>query len=336
MFARAVDSNSTLQDVLKEVILFNNNCEKGEGIEIAKKYGVSGYPTFIMVNPAGEVSSAWIGYPGPEKWAELARAGDRDRRTIAQKQEAYGQQPTKELACSLANHASSTYNFAGAVKYFRAAREMDPAGAREYTDEILTNMYYGARGGAFTLDEVKAEADHVMASDLSTPEDKLNVALMVRGMAGSMGQTGEAVPYIEQAMAASEGVAELADARADLAVDHALLVLKDTDKALALKRESMPAGWQEDPGQLNNFAWWCFENRVNMEEARKLALKGAALAGADGDKANILDTAAELAAALGDPASAVNLIKRCVELSPEREYYKEQLARFEEEVKSKD
>jgi len=323
-----VDSNPTIQDVLDEVILFSNNCEKGEGIENAKKYGVNGYPTFIMVNPEGEVSSAWIGYPGPEKWADLARAGDRDRRTIAEKKTAYEKQATKELACSLANHASSKYAFTDAVKYFRAAREMDPAGAREYTGEILTNMYYGARNEAFTLDEVKTEADHVMASGQSTAEDKMNVAMMVRGMAAGMDQAPMAVPYIKQAMAASEGVPELAEARADLAVDHALLVLKDKDKALDLKRQSMPEGWQEDPGQLNNFAWWCFENRINLKEAKKLALKGADLADADGDKANILDTAAELTAALGDTEGAVALIKRCVELSPERDYYKEQLARF--------
>lgn len=335
MFAREAKSHEALLDVLDEVILFNNNCEVGEGVEIAKKYGVGGYPTFIMVNPEGEVSSAWIGYPGAEKWAALARAGDRDRRTIAAKTEAYAQEPTKELACALAQHASSSYGFVDAVKYFRAAREMDPANAPEYTEEILTNMYYGARRGGFTLDEVKQEADHVMASPQADPAARMNVAMLVRGMARAMGETEVAIPYITQAMEASEGIEELAAERADLAVDHALLVLKDKDRALTLKREAMPEGWQEDAGRLNSFAWWCFENRINLAEAKKLALKGVELADSDGDKANILDTAAEICAAMDDGHEAVELIRRAVELKPDRKYLQDQLVRFEEELKKK-
>ncbi|PIE76847.1 hypothetical protein CSA17_00055 [bacterium DOLJORAL78_65_58] len=214
MFARAVNNDPILKDVLRDVILFQNNCEKGEGVQLARKYGVSGYPTFIMVDPAGEVSSAWIGYPGPEKWAELVRAGDRDRRTIDQKKKAYDKQPTKDLACCLANHASSTYAFADAVKYFRDARKMDPAGAPEYTEDILANMYYGGDESGFTLDQFMAEADHIMADAHSTPKDKISVATLVRGMAADKGQAALAAPYIAQAMTASEGMPELAEARA--------------------------------------------------------------------------------------------------------------------------
>ncbi|PID79346.1 hypothetical protein CSB20_10655 [bacterium DOLZORAL124_64_63] len=334
MFARAVNNDPILKDVLRDVILFQNNCEKGEGVQLARKYGVSGYPTFIMVDPAGEVSSAWIGYPGPEKWAELVRAGDRDRRTIDQKKKAYDKQPTKDLACCLANHASSTYAFADAVKYFRDARKMDPAGAPEYTEDILANMYYGGDESGFTLDQFMAEADHIMADAHSTPKDKISVATLVRGMAADKGQAALAAPYIAQAMTASEGMPELAEARAELAVDHALLVLKDKDKALALKRKALPAGWEEDAGELNNFAWWCYENRVNMKEAKGLALKGADLATIDAEKANILDTAAELTAALGDPAGAVDLMRRCIELNPENDYFNQQLTRFQQEARN--
>lgn len=335
MFARAVDSNETIQNALKEVVFFDNNCEVGEGVEIAKKYKVGGYPTYIMVNPEGEVSSSWIGYPGPEKWAANVAAGNQDRRTVAEKKSAYAKDPTKELACSLANTASSSYEFADAVKYFRAAREMHPAGASEYTSEILTNMYYGARSGAFTLDDVSTEADFVMASKTSTAEDKLEVAMMVRGMASQMGQIEAAIPYIEQALVATEGQDDLAEGRAQLEIDHALLVDKDKTKALKLKRKSLDEGWLDDPRALNSFAWWCFENSINLEEAKNLALRGVDLSVEDGDKANILDTAAEICSAMDDCEEAVEIMRRAVELNPEREYYQRQLARFEEELKEK-
>lgn len=329
MFARAVDSNEALQNSLQDVVFWKNNCEVGEGVAIAKKYNVRGYPTFIMTNGDGQVSSAWIGYPGPERWMAYAHAGNLDRRTVTEKKEAYAEQPTKELACSLANSAATDYAFAEAVKYYRAAREMNPAGAQEYTNEILTNMYYGSRGGAFTLDEVKKEADFVMASGVSTTADKIDIASMVREMAAQMGDLEAAVPYIEAALQASENMEELAESRRDLEIDQALLVDKDPAKALDLKRSSLDEGWRDDPGTLNNFAWWCFQHGVNLEEARALALHGVEIAADDSQKSSILDTAAEICNALDNCSESVELIQRAVGLSPDREYYRKQLEKFQ-------
>ena len=335
MFARAVDSDETIKNSLKNVIFWNNNCEVGEGIDVAKKYNVRGYPTFIMTNGDGEVSSAWIGYPGPEKWADNVYAGDKDRRTLAEKKTAFEKHSTKELACSLANSAAANYDFAGSVKYFRSARELNPAGAQEYTSEILTNMYYGARSGAFTLDDMTAEADIVMAAKSSTAEDKLTVATLVRGMASQMGDLDAAIPYITAGLKASEGVEELAETRISLEIDYALLVEKDKSKALKLKRKSMTEGWEEDPNALNNFAWWCYENNFNLEEAKKLALHGVDIAAEDGQKSNILDTAAEICNAMDDCKEAVELMRLAVELSPDRDYYQTQLAKFEKVLQEK-
>lgn len=335
MFAGAVDNNETIKNALKNVIFWNNNCEVGEGVDVAKKFGVKGYPTFIMTNGDGEVSSAWIGYPGPEKWADFVLAGDKDRRTLAEKKTAFEKQTSKELACSLANTSSAEYDFAGAVKYFRIARDLDPDNARQYTTEILTNMYYGSRSEAFTLDDVVSEADFVLASKSSTPEDKVDVAIMVRGMASQLGNLEASIPYIKAAMKASEGIEELADSRVGLEIDYALLVEKDVSKALDLKRKSMPEDWKKDPNALNNFAWWCFENNTNLEEARTLALLGVDLAPEDGQKSNILDTAAEICNAMDDCEGAVAMMQKAVELSPDRTYYQTQLAKFEKVLQEK-
>jgi tetratricopeptide (TPR) repeat protein len=336
VFARAAKSETAILSALENVVFLDNNCEVGEGIETAKKYNVRGYPTFIMVNGDGEVCSAWLGYPGPEKWAAHVLAGDKDQRTVEEKMAAFDKQATKELACSLANSSAASYDFAGSVKYYRSARDIDPAGAREYTTEILTNMYYGSRGGAFTLDEVTAEADMVMASKESTPEDIMDVAMMIGAMSSQMGQQEASVPYIKAAMKASEGVEELAESRKELAIDHALLVEKDTQKALTLRRESMDEGWKDDPRSLNQFAWWCFENDVNLEEAKTLAMRGAELADDDSAKANLLDTAAEICNAMDNCEEAVELMRQAVKLSPERDHFQTQLARFEQILAEKD
>lgn len=47
--------------------------EKGDGIELAKKYGVKGYPTFVFLNPDGSLAYQTSGYHNPEKFLELAK-----------------------------------------------------------------------------------------------------------------------------------------------------------------------------------------------------------------------------------------------------------------------
>jgi len=329
VFARAAESNEVILNVLNDVILVNIDCEKGEGIELAKKYGVRGYPTFLMANAKGEVTDGMIGYPGPENWVDFVKDGDKDRRTIEDKKAAYEKAPTKELACALATHASTSYDFPGAVKYFQKARELDPANSAVYSKEILTFMYYGSRGGAFTLDQVEAEAKLAASNPQATPDGLVSIANMVSGIAQQAGQPEKAIPFIKKALKASHGVEDLADARLNPEITAALLIDHDTDKAVALKRKSMGDGWQVDSGALNEFAWWCFENNANLAEAEEMALKGAELAATDSERANILDTAAEICNARGNCDEAIARIKEAIELDPEKGFFKDQLARFE-------
>lgn len=321
--------------MLEDAILVKMDCEKGEGPAVAKKYGVRGYPTFLTLNHEGEVTGGLLGYEGPEKWAAWVALEVADQRTVAQKKAAFEKQPTKELACSLANHTGTSYDFPQAVKYYKAARDLDPANAAEYTDNILTYMYYGSRGQAFELDEILAEGDRAMGAEGATPEDKLNIAGMMAGVTATLGQPDKAIPFLKIALDASEGVAELAEQRLPLEIEYALYVSKDLDRAVQLKRQGMDDGWQDDADQLNSFAWWCFEHGVNLAEAEELALKGAELAETDKQKANILDTAAEICAARGNGDQAIARIKQAMALDPEKQYFKEQLARFEKEALAK-
>ena len=92
--------------------------------------------------------------------------------------------------------------------------------------------------------------------------------------------------------------------------------------------ETRPEGWEEDPGELNGFAWWCFENRINLEQAEDLARRGVELAPEGEEKAMVLDTLAELVFLRGDENEAVALIRQAIEQSPDNEYYREQMVRF--------
>ncbi|RKZ14127.1 hypothetical protein DRQ50_09515 [bacterium] len=336
MFAREAESNETIKAVLEQATLYPIDCEKGEGLELAKRFNVRGYPTFKMVNSDAEEIECWIGFEGAEKWSEVVAAGVADQRTIVAKAEAYETEPTLALARSLGNAASTKYDFKGAVTYFKTAREMepDPVAGAVYTEGIMTNMYYGTRMGQFTFDEIDAEARLVLDNPMAPLEARMGVSTMMVSLAGATGNGPKAVPYLETAMKISEGATDedILGMRAELAVDHALLVEKNADKAVQLKHASMDEGWQEDPSALNEFAWWCFENDVNLEEAEEMAIKGIELAATDGERANILDTAAEICNARGNCEDAIARIKQAIELDPDKEYFRDQLDRFEKEL----
>ena len=51
--------------------------EKGEGIQLAKKYGVKGYPTFVFLNPDGSLAFQTSGYHKVDEFLELAKKAKR-------------------------------------------------------------------------------------------------------------------------------------------------------------------------------------------------------------------------------------------------------------------
>lgn len=53
-----------------QVVPLKVNAEKNEGPEVAKKYGVRGFPTILFINPAGEVEGKIGGYMPPEPFAQ--------------------------------------------------------------------------------------------------------------------------------------------------------------------------------------------------------------------------------------------------------------------------
>lgn len=314
-------------------MLYAVDCEKGEGPDLAKKYGVPGYPTYVMLNPDGAITASWLGYDGPESFAGKVKAGLADPRPVADKAADFAQDPTVALAEQLADHSAASNDLAASVTYLKKARELDAAGYADYSSRILQTMFWGARSEKFTLAEVAAEAESVqsMAQLGGMHAEVMMIGAQMAGLATRSGEPAAAAPFLERAMASLAAVpAEERPSYADrIEVAHALIVEKDPDKALKLKRAGLPEGWRDDASALNSFAWWCFENGVNLEEALVLAMRGVELADSDADRAEILDTAAEICHALGECDDAVARIREAIALNPEREYYKKQLARFE-------
>ena len=250
-----------------------------------------------------------------------------DPTTIAEKKTRYEAEPTARDAIVLGNYHTTRKEGPEAVEYLTVAIELGPDEGYEY--ELFDATYIGFSKEDFTAEELKVAADRALASPNLNATKLVDVARSAVRAFEDDDPEGAAT-YIAAGLAASEGTddPDLLKDRQKLLISEALLVKDDPELALGLVREGLPEGWEEDAGRLNGFAWWCFENEVNLEEAEILARKGAELAEDDSEKARILDTAAEIAYLRGNQAEAVVLIQQAMDLNPDSEGYGKQLDRF--------
>jgi tetratricopeptide (TPR) repeat protein len=318
-----------LAQALQTVVLFKVNAEAEDGgEELATEFTVKGYPTFVMTNAHGETINRWWGFDGTPEFLETFNEAASDPTTIAEKQARFESAPTAKDAETLGDYHLTRNESIEAVGYFEKAIEIgDPE--ETYEVDLVMAKTMGVRDELFTVDDVKAAADLALLSPHISESQTVEVVRWTIGLLDDE-DSAAAAPYIEAGLMATEGTEDedLQKARQRLLISQALMVTGDKELAVSLKRETMPEGWQEDAGELNGFAWWCFENEVNLEEAEALARNGAELAEDDSQKAQILDTVAEIVNLRGDTDGAIALMQRAIELAPDNDYYTEQLDRF--------
>jgi len=327
-----VNEDPEVQKLLQDVVLHKVDAEKGEGIEIAKTHGVQVYPTFLMVDAQLRPIDRWLGYTKPLLDAKMATALA-DLSTIDEKRSRFESSPTPELAVRLADYDAAAGQYTDAVALYRKAEQLDPKVSR--APEIFDAVFSGYRKKAFEKSEVLEAADAALAA--GDPGQVLDVSERMMYLAKQSDDSELNLKYLKTAIERTKDSIDenVMHRREALMPDYVLLVEKNPTKAVELRKASMPPGWMEDPGQLNNYAWWAFENGVDQKEALALARKGAELAPAGREKAMILDTAAELCNALDNCHEAIELTKQAIAEDPENEYYKKQLERFQEILASK-
>ena len=220
-----------------------------------------------------------MGYENPAKFGATLTLATSDLTPLEIREARFASNPTEAGAARMAAIRETKGEYAAAVEYYRQAGKLGGSSER-YAGEILMAQAGGMRAKLFTFDDVKATADGILASKPADHGDLLMTASLMTRLSRRQEKPEVAVPFLKTAVEATEGVTDpdLAAERNGLLVDHALLVLGDKDRAVSLKRAGMPEGWMEEAGGLNEFAWWCYENKVNLEEAEALARKGASLA----------------------------------------------------------
>ncbi len=310
-------------------MLYATDAEKGEGVELAKTHAVRGYPTFLLVDAQGQPIDRWIGY-GKTYFLDALKEALADPLPLEAKRARFATTPNARDGAALGRYHSSRMECAEAVRFYREAQRLNQDPQHDYTNDIFECVARGLMDTTFTMSDLRQAADDVMSSPKSTAADRLTAAGMVLQIGMARGDTALAVAYLERAVEGAAGSSDPQEqtTRKELLAEHALYVLRDVGQAIAFKKSSLPAGWEERAADLNSIAWWCVEKRINLPEAEGLARKGVELAAPGKEKAMVLDTLAEICALRGSIAEAIGLTRQAIEQDPASKYYPKQLERF--------
>jgi tetratricopeptide (TPR) repeat protein len=331
-----VNSDDDIQNALDAIVLYRVDAEKGEGKDLAKTYGIRAYPTFIMTSDNGQPIDLWLGYSKGVFIKTLSQA-TMDLATIDEKKARFENQPDLHSALTLARYSSSNRQFKDAVAYYMQAQVLNTDSSSDYTYDIFDNTSEGFDKQVFSYDDMSKAGDAALAAKANDGEMRIDVARRMAYAASGSGRSDEVARYLQTGLdlVSNSDDPTLKEKRAELMVDYSLMVKHDTATATEYKKASMPENWMEDAGQLNAFAWWCFENKVNLDEAERLSRKSIELAKPGREKAMNLDTLAEIVNAMGKTREALELSKKSAKEDPSDQYFQKQVERFEKDLSGK-
>ncbi len=319
-----------MKDALTDVVAAKIDTHDAKNAGLVGRYRVEGIPAFFLLDAHGELIDRWSGFADAEGWRREFDSARRDLAPAAAKERRFREQPGAQDAIALARIAAEQGDLDTPLALLRRAQDLPGAPRAELARRLYEVQRARLGAGTSTLDEVRAAGAAAMAATPVVDADRAAVGADLAELAAERKDPSLFAPH---AAAALESAARLTGPRgrtrlAELRLADALLVRNDKDAAFAAKRDTLPEGWQKDPVALNDFAWWCFELGTHLDDAAALAQDGAGLAHDDKQKAMILDTAAEIAAARGRRDEALSFAREAARLDPSLDHYRKQVEKF--------
>lgn len=323
-------SEQRVKDALTQVVHLPLNIKKGGGIKLGKVFSVGPYfPVFILTNSEGEVINRWTGYTGADRFLRSFYGALSNLTTIADRIAAFDQMQNRDEALFLASYHSDISEFVKAANYYQRAQAM-PGRPADYSYQIFENHANAAWNDQIPFDEVLPAADGVIEAPHMNLKDIAKVAQLISKLARRRDATDRIARYLQAGIAATGARRDDKGRKlhADLKADQALYVEGDTLGAIELKKAGLGENWDTDLNNYYPFANFCFERRINLEEAQRFA-QAASQRASDGPfKAKHLSLLASICEVRGVIADAVRYAEQAVAQDPDNEAYAKQLERL--------
>ncbi|WP_374462135.1 thioredoxin family protein [Chryseobacterium taeanense] len=287
--------------------------EKGEGIDIAKKYNVKAFPTYLFVDGNGELVHRTLGYVEEKDFIQFAKdAGDPSKRLGALKKKFEDGEKDPEFLKNLAGltmYSDAEFSAKVMERYFSGKTELD----RDDIQMLLTATQSTDSPLYKTFLAKKAEITKILPAERYEAFDKnikLNTIVKKSYNADSkkwddnyfMAETQKFLTKDEAEKILKRAKANRALRDKDIATYEKLTmdIYKDTS---ALSSE-----------ELNSIAWNFFENVTNKPALEK-ALAWAQESVKKNENSANTDTLANLYNKLGDKKNAKLWAEKAIELA---------------------
>jgi|WetSurMetagenome_2_1015567.scaffolds.fasta_scaffold101306_2 thioredoxin-related protein len=134
--ARTYSDQDVASYITSHVVPFKIDAEKGEGIDLAKKYGVSGYPTILFIHPEGEEIDRILGYVEAKPFLDRVTDYVNGRNTLpALLKEVQSRPDDAALHYTLATKYSERNNSVAAAEHFKKVIALDPNNTLQHNEE---------------------------------------------------------------------------------------------------------------------------------------------------------------------------------------------------------
>ena len=134
--ARTYSDESVADFMNASVIPIKIDAEKGEGTDIAKKYGVAAYPTVLLITSKGEEIDRILGYAPPGAFLAAMQGYVKGENTIGQLTARVNANPTDaSLRYMIAKKYADRNDMLSAGQHFKRLLELDPKNTLGHNEE---------------------------------------------------------------------------------------------------------------------------------------------------------------------------------------------------------
>lgn len=289
--------------------------EKGEGIDIAKKYDVKVFPTYLFIDGDGKLVHRTVGYVPEKEFIQFAKdASDPSKRVDALKQKFdQGEKDPEFLKNLIMLTAFTDADYAGKVfDRYMSAKSAQPLDVNDM--QMLFMLLKNTEGAAYKIfKEKKADILKFIPEksyDLTEKNLKINTAM--KGVYNEDTKTYNENKFVEGTkdfLTKNEAINYLNKVKAGKA-------LKEKD--IATYEKLMLETYQDyttfDSNELNSAAWNFFEN-VSNKSSLETALQWALESVKKSENSANTDTLANLYNKLGDKANAKFWAEKAIEIA---------------------
>ncbi|MDH3889676.1 MAG: hypothetical protein OEV49_01215 [candidate division Zixibacteria bacterium] len=325
-------SEQRISDALTQVVHLPLNIKKGEGIQLGERYSVGPYfPVFILTNSEGAVINRWTGYTGAERFLRSFYKAMSNLTPIAERIAAFDKMPSHAEALFLASYHADISEFVKAAKYYQRAQTLNGS-STDYSYQVFENYANAAWNDQIPFDDVLPAADAVLEAPRKNLQNIASVAQLICKLARRRDATDRIAKYLQAGIAASGARKDDKGRKlqAELKADQALYVHGDTLGAIEQKKSGFGENWDTNLNNYLPFATYCFERRINLEEAQRFVETAAQRASDGSFKAKHLSLLANICEARGNFADALRHAEAAAVQDPDNEAYAKQLLRMRE------